>query len=318
MAAPANGPGFNLSGLTQYVDETSFELISKAVLGTNLAGYVDVRAGLKGNSVKVPLMEDTFTVQSGNSCGWDANNTASISQVDLDIYHAKVQHEFCPQALRDTFMAQALSAGQFGGSESLPFEATYVNYFVEKLQNWNEKYLINGINGGNDGIQDILAASAVSGSTVDTVWTGSAAGVTAVDYAHSMFSLLPGEVSMADDLILVVGTSDYKNLALNITQQNYYHVAPDLKNLYVPGTNIRVVPSAGIQNLATGKNLRFLTRASNIIMGTDLTGDFEQFKMWYSEDNDQVRATMKWAIGVTLVQPELAVVANKTATQISL
>ena len=67
MAAPADGLGFDLSGLTQYVDETSFELISKAVLGTNLASYVDVRAGLKGNSVAIPLLEDTFTVQDGNT-----------------------------------------------------------------------------------------------------------------------------------------------------------------------------------------------------------------------------------------------------------
>jgi len=94
-------------------------------------------------------------------------------------------------------------------------------------------------------------------------------------------------------------------------------IAPDLKNLYVPGTSIRVVASAGVKDQTNGKNTRILTRASNIILGTDLTGDFEQFKMWYSEDNDQVRATMKWAIGVTLVQPELAVVANKTATQLT-
>ena len=106
-------------GLTQYVDETSFELISKAVLNTEVAKYVDVRAGLKGNKVDIPLVDETFNIGDGASCGWDADNTASISQVEMDIYHAKVQHEYCPQVLRDTFLAGQLASGQFGGSESL-------------------------------------------------------------------------------------------------------------------------------------------------------------------------------------------------------
>jgi hypothetical protein len=313
MAAPADGPGFNLSGLTQYVDETSFELISKAVLGTNLASYVDVRAGLKGNSVAIPLLEDTFTVQDGNTCGWDANNTASISQVDMCIYHPKVQHEFCPQALRDTFMAKSLAAGQFGSSENLPMEAVFANYFVEKLQNYNEQYIISGET-NCDGIQAPFAASGVSGSALDIKWVAATGAGNAVDGAQALYEELPGEVSMADDLILIVSVGDYKTLALAVTQGNYYHIAPDMGNLFIPGTNVRVVASAGIAEQTLGKNTRILTRASNIILGTDLTGDFEQFKLWYSEDNDQVRATMKWAIGMAVVQPELGVIANKTAT----
>jgi hypothetical protein len=310
MAAPADGLGFDLSGLTQYVDETSFELISKAVLGTNLASYVDVRAGLKGNSVAIPLLEDTFNVQDGNTCGWDANNTASISQVDMCIYHPKVQHEFCPQALRDTFMAKSLAAGQFGSSENLPQEAVFANYFVEKLQNYNEKYIIAGTT-NCPGIQAPIATSGVNVAGYDIDWTAT----TSVAGAQALFEGLPGEVSMADDLVLTVSVGDYKALALGVTQGNYYHISPDMQNLFIPGTNVRVVASAGIKDQTDGKNTRILTRASNIILGTDLTGDFEQFKLWYSEDNDQVRATMKWAIGMAVVEPSLSVIANKARTQ---
>ena len=64
-----------------------------------------------------------------------------------------------------------------------------------------------------------------------------------------------------------------------------------------------------------GLNTRFMTRASNIILGTDLTGDFEEFRLWYSLDNDQIRATMKWAIGMAVVQPDLVVGANLNRAQ---
>ena len=305
-------------GLTTYVDETSFELISKAVLGTNLATYVDVRAGLKGNKVDIPLVDETFNIGDGAACGWDANNTASISQVEMDIYHAKIQHEYCPQVLRDTFMAGQLAAGQFGGSESLPYEQVFAGQMVEKLNNWNEKFLING-KGTSDGYQTAFSASYVAdGDTYEDQISGSWAASTAVGQAHTMFELLDAEVSNADDLILIVSMGDYKKLALGVTQGNYYHIAPDLKDLYVPGTNIRVVASAGIKDQTNGKNTRILTRASNLILGTDLTGDFEQFKLWYSEDNDQVRATMKWAIGAAAKEAGLGVIANKGVTNYSL
>jgi hypothetical protein len=37
-------------------------------------------------------------------------------------------------------------------------------------------------------------------------------------------------------------------------------------------------------------------------MGTDLTGDFEQFKLFYSQDNDEMRAIMRWKIGVAVTE----------------
>jgi hypothetical protein len=309
-------PGFDLTGLTGYVDENSFDLIASAVLGTELANNVSVRAGLKGNSVDIPVMSDDFTVGDGNSCGWSAPSSASIEQVNMCMYHAKIQHEFCVQSLRDTFMAQALAAGQFGGSENLPYEATYVDYFVKRLKNWNEKFLIDG-KGTCTGFRQAISGSGVSAAGYNTDWTTS----NAVAGAQALYEALPNDVALADDLILVLGPHDYKALSLNATQLNYFHIEPGVPgrtDLYVPGTGVKAVACAGIKNQTDGKNTRILTRASNLIMGTDLTGDFETFKMWYSEDNDQVRATMKWAIGAAAAEPDMAVIANPTVANFTL
>ena len=306
-------------GLVQYVDETSFELISKAVLGTNLATYVDVRAGLKGNKVDIPLVDETFNVGDGMACGWSANNTASISQVEMDIYHAKIQHEFCPQVLRDTFMAGRLAAGQFGGSESLPYEAVFAGQLVEKLNNWNEKYIINGKGASSIGIQKFFSASYVADSdTYANAVSGAWSAATSVSASQYLYEILDPEISIADDLILVLSVGDYKKLQLGVTQGNYYHIPPEKGSLYIPGTNVRAVASSGIKDQTDGKNTRILTRASNIVLGTDLTGDFEQFKLWYSEDNDQMRATMKWAIGIAAKQASLGVIANHGVTNFTL
>jgi hypothetical protein len=42
-----------------------------------------------------------------------------------------------------------------------------------------------------------------------------------------------------------------------------------------------------------------------LYLGTDLSSDFEQFKLFYSADNDEMRSIMKWAIGVAVTEPAL-------------
>jgi hypothetical protein len=42
----------------------------------------------------------------------------------------------------------------------------------------------------------------------------------------------------------------------------------------------------------------FLARLSNLFVGTDLANEEEEYRFWYSQDNDEVRfrATMKYGV----------------------
>jgi hypothetical protein len=314
---------FSISGITGYIDETSFELISKAVLGTNLGSYTDVRVGLKGKSVDIPLLDTDFVVGSGDACGYSNTETTTISQVNMNLFNAKINATFCVQSLRDTFMSKALAAGALNGGQSLPMEQLYANFFVEKLQNYNERFLIAGAAEGSQTVNGLYQQASASANTYIGGGTGTITGsntawtlANAVSQSQDMYTKLPDTVSMADDLILIVSPTDYKTLSLATTQANYYHIAPDINQVFIPGTNVRVVASAGIP-YASGNSFKLLTRASNIIVGTDLTGDFEQFKLWYSQDNDEMRSLMRWIIGVTMIQPELAVTVFHNTTSIT-
>ena len=314
--ANTNGVIDNISG---YVDENSFDLISKSVLGTNLAQYINVRVGLQGKTVDIPLMESDFVVSDGDACGWSDTETTTITQVTMNLANNKINAKFCAQALRDTFMSKALAAGAMNGGESLPYEEVYANYFVEKLNKWNEDFLIKGDSARSiDGIQDIFAGGTAAaefgtGGT-SAAWTSAAGAANAVTLAQGMYEALPAKVSMRDDLILVVSPQDYKVLQLAVTQGNYYHIAPDSANLYIPGTNVRVVSSSGI-DYNSGVSFKFLGPANSVIMGTDLTSDFEEFKLWYSQDNDEIRSLMRWIVGVAITDPSDFVITNKNATQ---
>jgi len=287
---------YDFTGLSKYTDELSFELISKVVLQTDLAQYVNVRAGLKGTDVKIPLLSGDFVTADGLTCGFDgSSNNTDITQVSMTLVPKKYNQAMCPTSLQEYFLGQALAAGQMAGNESIPFEELTANYFVERLKKWNEDFLTQG-DGSVNGLENIVQAAngAATQSTVAAAaWTAS----NAIAQAQSLYEALPEKSINRDDLIMVVSPSYKRALALAITQENYFHISPD-QDIFVPGTSVRVVENSGL----SGRQYAMVGPAEMIIMGTDLTGDFESFKLWYSEDNDEVRAMMRWKIGIAVTE----------------
>lgn len=287
---------FDIGAISGYVEQNSFELISKAVLETPLADYFNVRVGLKAGLNKIPVMDGDFNVQDGGSCGYTSSGDTTITQVDLNLKAAKVNQSYCPETLRQTFLSQSLAAGQFAGNESVPVEQLMAEYFVKKLNNYNENFLVNG-DGSFNGLVSIITAG--NGATLYTGNTATWVLSGAVETAQNMYAALPDTTAMMDDLILICSPQQYRILQLAITQENYYHIAPG-GDIFIPGTNVRVVKSLGCDN-----SQKFLGSTSTLFLGTDLSADFETFKLFYVESEDEVRSIMKWSIGVAVSQPEL-------------
>jgi hypothetical protein len=61
----------------------------------------------------------------------------------------------------------------------------------------------------------------------------------------------------------------------------------------VPGTNVKAIAVKGLNS----QNAMVATPTSNLYLGTDLTSDMEDFRIFYSEDNDEVRMRAKFKLG---------------------
>ncbi len=70
-----------------------------------------------------------------------------------------------------------------------------------------------------------------------------------------------------------------------------------------PGTNVRVIAVPGL----TGTNRIVASYLGNFHLGTDLLSDEEQFSIFYSRDNDEVRSIAAFKCGVQLAWPDLVV-----------
>ena len=90
---------------------------------------------------------------------------------------------------------------------------------------------------------------------------------------------------------------DYRS---KLIADNLYHVTGTDAKLYVEGTNVEIVPVAGL----AGLNYIYAFEPSNMVFGTDMQNEFEKFKVWASQDNgDQIRLEARWKAGINFAFP---------------
>ena len=91
--------GFDISALPAYTDQLSIDLISKAVLKTDLLDYVDLRSGFTSGTVAINLVDAALPV-SALSCGWSSDGEVTYSQVNVTIESLQSKTEMCIEDLR--------------------------------------------------------------------------------------------------------------------------------------------------------------------------------------------------------------------------
>jgi hypothetical protein len=287
--------GFDLNALSTYTDELSFELISKAVLETDLMNEIAVRTGLQAGTVAINLFEGDLNV-SDLSCGWVSSGTMSLTQVDIVIRDKQVKMEACPQDLRAYYTSQLMSASAH--QESIPFEAIIADYYVQKIKNYNEGYLIAG-DGTGLGIKQQIGTSSTTNIAATASWTPT----TALDLALDLYDAIDESVKDRNDLIMVMSPARYRILLRALVKANYFHYDSVSANNIVelPGTNCKIVKSSGL----VGSDYMFAGPAEFIVAGTGLTDDMSSIRFFYDQGEDIVKIMAKWRLGVSIHQPNL-------------
>ena len=132
------------NSITAYTDELSFELISKAVLTTDLMDHIQVRSQLAAGTVAINLMEGDLNVKN-RDCGFGASDISgdiTFSQVDITIVDKQVKMEVCTNDLRQYYTSQYMNPS--ANAEDVPFEEIIADYYIQKIRKYNEGFLING------------------------------------------------------------------------------------------------------------------------------------------------------------------------------
>ena len=311
---------FSLGGLSAYTEENKADIVTKSILGARTMGLIDVRAGIK-SAMKIPILDTTSNFQVGGSCAFNTSGTTTVTQTTITPVALKLNMSWCPSELEAYFTQKYLKAGALysgtydsqDGIDNLFFTAitdrvqAYINKQVEAML-WlgntattadpNLK-LMNGFIKTIDTAATAVAATPVAAITLSTVRE---------IFEEIIFQKIPNAI-LNDNPVVFCSQEDYRLLLNKLWVDNLYHYIPTSGEnagleLTYPGSNVKVIAVSGLNaDNGTGlptaaKHRIFAGTANNFVVGVDLENDIQNFDLWYSKDNREVRMVMDFKLGV--------------------
>jgi len=299
---------FSLGTLTAYTEQQRLPLITKAVFSARTAALFTKQVGIK-SAAALNLMDTDAALAAGTACGWTASGTTTFTQRNITVAPIKIQEALCPRSLEQYWMQSQLTQGST--YDGVPFEQAFAEQkalrIAEALENaiWSGSTLVTGL---------LTILNAASGSTVSGN-TGAVSSITTsnvISVFDNIYNQIPQAILTRNDLIIFCGWNNFRTLigAFKANTGVMYNQV-DLQGLQgladgdiiYPGTNVRVVAVPGL----TGTNRIVCSYLGNFFYGTDLLSDEENFSLWYSKDNDEVRFQAAFKVGVQVAYPDLVV-----------
>lgn len=287
----------NLTGLTTYVEQNANGLIAKASLGAPSLKYFTIQPGVKGQTT-INVLNTTIELGNGKACGWNEAGESKISQRVIKPWHAKVNRAFCDKAMADYFMKAEVNIA--AGRQNLPFEEQFIADIVKGVNEKVETAVWQGVTIAGtkyDGLLDILA------------------GATKVELADSVFASVKAvykaiPAAVLTDSVIFMGVDKYRDLVMELVEKNLYHYPTtdnaDAFEMVLPGTATKVIGVPGLN----GKENIVALPLSETVYGVDMQNDQEEFRFWYSDDNQEYRLAIYFNGGVQVAFLDNCVIAE--------
>lgn len=300
--------GFVVSSLANYTNEQSTDLLVKALFGSKTASTLQsagqVQVGVK-SSATLNLLNSTVFFQA-DGCGYNPSGSTTFTQRTITVGAVKVEETLCPKTLEAKWMQTQIMPGSptmIPFEEQIGAEKSAVIADTLEVAMWQGDTASGNPNFNRfDGFVKVISnASPTLGNANPTTFT-SISNSNIDDILDQMYAQLPARVATKTDLVCFLGVDAFKLMLVNLKNANLYHYvadAPQTMELVYPGTNVKLIAVGGL----TGTNKLVMGSLSNFFVGTDLANEEEVYKLWYSEDNDEVRFRTTFAYGVQVAYP---------------
>lgn len=300
---------FNVSGLSA-VAKISDDIYRKAVLPMALVGEgFSIVEGVKGTQ-PLHLLDETIYLQT-DACNLSTSGDTVFTDRTITVCPLAYYKEYCLKELNTYWQGQYLKSGS--EYEDLDFMgATLLELISGKIGEINAKLFWQGSSSSSTLNLDKCNYSVtqiLSGSTT-RITTGTTAAVTSANiyaFVDQMINKVP-DVIADKDLKLYMSYGTYRLWASKLATLNYYH-DPSKENgnmrMYHPTYgNVELVGTPGLSS----SSYMFLTYPENIVVGTDLTSELDQFEVFYDRTKKSVIGSGAWKIGAQIAHPEYVVV----------
>jgi hypothetical protein len=299
----------NLSGLNAYTNEFALDLIKEAVLKGRTTELVTVQGGIK-SSATINRLSTQLNAQAG-ACGWNATGSTILDQRTITVCDIKINEAICLNDLEQYYTQVQMNPGSY--NTNIPFEQLFAENKRDQLMALIEDLIWKGDTVGGSGNLALcdglvkLFNDGITASNTAQYGTYSTANVAneIINKVDEAITKINSNVLDAEDLHVFMSYPLFRIYAKALRDANLFHYTGAENQggdftLMVPGTNVRAIAVRGLNSVD-----RFvISPASNIYVGTDLLSDAEDFRLFYSQDFDEVRFLAKFKIGVQVAYLE--------------
>ena len=308
--------GFSIDSLATFNNQLAGPMIGDIVFRGNTSEFVNVVEHVK---YKTPL--NLYSVdpyfQGGDTVS-TPSGSAEFTQRDLTVSKRTAYDNWNLQLLTQKYLGvSALPEGSY--EDSLNILTELGNDLVAKAQQENDDFIWNAVSGSTfanstvvaeaDGFKKLISGSTAGVKVPAASQTGSAEFGAAITSANAYDQITDGiallDANVLDkDLIVWCGTSTFIKIVNGLTKQNLFHFDPtsvERAGTYyavpLPGyPNIKIVGTWGLRN----SDRVIIGPPSDMFIGTDLSSDTANFRVWFSEDDDALKYRLRNKLGVNV------------------
>jgi hypothetical protein len=301
---------YDISALADYVDQQSEMINVKQVTEAKSMEYMRLQTGIKHKEI-IKLLDDQISLQDA-TCKMTASGDTVFTDREIEVASIGWMKEFCNNDLVGFWTQLALRAGAASENEEMVFEEAIVSLLMDKQALINENLIWQGDKLSADAnlnkIDGFIKILTVANSCVELNTTSSPQIDSTNAYSimrDSVYANTPKNIKRNPSFVAFVGCEVFEHLKANLVDLNLFHYNPEtlsngMDSIILPGTSMRVVSVPGLDN---SDNV-YTGISTDFVVGTDLESDFDEFKIWYSMDDDILKMRCKYRIGVQVPFPD--------------
>ena len=300
--------GYDVSALQDYTKQNSAELVSAVVSGYKTARVIEIQPGIK-STADINIMDTDVKFQN-DTCSFDADGTTSFKKRVITVGQIKVQEKLCPKDLNSKYLQLEMPMGS--ADDTVPFEKQYADLKIAKISAQNEIALWRGDTASADAnlnkfdgfLKVIDAETDVIDGNLSSATSITSTNV--IGLMNDMYRSIPSKLLSKENLTIMVGEDVFRTYTLALITANLFHYdgkSSDME-IVLPGTNTKIMALPGLNE--TNRMIAAVigdNGEGNLVMGTDLAGEEDTFKMWYSKDNRAVLFSTNYKLGAQVKIP---------------
>jgi hypothetical protein len=305
----------NVDALADFSNQLAGKIVLDTVFTGTTAEYTSVQEGIKYQE-PLNLAVVTPYFQGGNAVSTESGS-AVFSQRNITVTKRTAYDAWNLQLLTDKYLGKmALPEGSY--EETFAIMDDLTGDLVRKSQQQNDLFIWTAVSGSTfagstvtpeaDGFKTLISGSTSGVNVATGIGANVITGSTAYDQIVTMIGSLNDNVINADDLTVWCGPNVFTRIVSGLTTQNLFHFDPTtverrngIYEVPLPGfPNIRIVGTYGL----TGSERVILGPSSDMVIGTDLQSDTENFKTWFSIDDDAIKYRLRNKLGVQVGHPD--------------